>query len=293
MGGRMAPDRIVAAPPSYAPAARNPIPGAVPRGLDALPEHRRLLLVWRYALTFDQAGLDAWVRESSVYACPVRSGGSVAPRAIAGDDGRFHLWDEGRMVCGHRPVRARQDAPWKHEQHICWWTDGTCYRVHPPPGSEGRRRSLAWKVRPVGEPVDAALVPPQRRCPARCLVVWPMWLGGAGARGRARRALAEEFGPGCAACGGPGEFVDHDPFTGLVRGLLCCHCNAWIDECPHVAGCVWAGYLDHPPAVRLGLVYPDMGKCYAKTVERAQRAGWDPGLFAAVRARRLDAPCGG
>lgn len=59
----------------------------------------------------------------------------------------------------------------------------------------------------------------------------------------------------CAICGRPPKNtplnVDHDHKTGLVRGLLCWHCNSRVigaarDE-PSVLRKA-AKYLDHPPA---------------------------------------------
>ncbi|WP_440072243.1 hypothetical protein [Streptosporangium sp. OZ121] len=56
--------------------------------------------------------------------------------------------------------------------------------------------------------------------------------------------------------GALGVFIDHDPDTMLVRGLLCRHCNTWLEGCPHVAGCPWGDYLNDPPAAALNLPYP-------------------------------------
>src|SRR5699024_3690452 len=119
-------------------------------------------------------------------------------------------------------------------------------------------REVHWHVRLLGDPVDPSTVPPTRRC---------VYLGGRSdwppqARtdtrlGRCRQALIEAGGPDCHACGlRIGVVVDHDHITGMVRGLLCQHCNAWIDQCPHLDGCPWADYLNSPPAAQLHLRYP-------------------------------------
>jgi hypothetical protein len=50
------------------------------------------------------------------------------------------------------------------------------------------------------------------------------------------------------------------PSGRLVRGMLCWHCNTWIDTCPHPAGCAWAAYLNNPPALSLRLQYPRSAK---------------------------------
>ncbi|MDI6106066.1 hypothetical protein QLQ12_46660 [Actinoplanes sp. NEAU-A12] len=50
-----------------------------------------------------------------------------------------------------------------------------------------------------------------------------------------------QFGP---AGGGAGE-----------RGMLRNFCNTWIDQCPHPSGCLWADYLNDPPAAALRLIY--------------------------------------
>ncbi|MFV2198423.1 endonuclease domain-containing protein [Nocardiopsis sp. LOL_012] len=104
---------------------------------------------------------------------------------------------------------------------------------------------------------------------------------------RQRWKVAEQAGFGCAVCGGAGLGVmDHDPFTGLIRGMLCTHCNNNVDLCPHAVGCRWGEYLDDPPAAHLGLVYPRLSATVQRTLERTQERCWDPMLFADVQAYR-------
>lgn len=78
-------------------------------------------------------------------------------------------------------------------------------------------------------------------------------------RRRAFDELVTNLGPQCSACGlYVGSRIDHDHFTGDVRGLLCLHCNPVIDECLHPGSheCFAAKYLNSWPALGLGLKYP-------------------------------------
>lgn len=79
------------------------------------------------------------------------------------------------------------------------------------------------------------------------------------ARQRMYDRLVAEFGPMCASCGKCyGHVVDHDHFSGIVRGLLCRVCNTWVETCLHAdsADCHYAEYLNAPPAVDLEMRYP-------------------------------------
>ncbi|MCA2320435.1 hypothetical protein JF732_10050 [Mycobacterium intracellulare] len=82
---------------------------------------------------------------------------------------------------------------------------------------------------------------------------------GNAARRRIFASLVSELGDRCGACGlNPGQIIDHDHFSGLVRGLLCLECNPRIDRCTHVESshCPFAAFLNTPPADALALRYP-------------------------------------
>jgi hypothetical protein len=119
-------------------------------------------------------------------------------------------------------------------------------------------RIVDWTVQLLDERVDPSTVPPLRRCTfVGGRSHWPPYLSGDSRMGRIRQQLIDLAGPLCHACGlGIGVIVDHDHFTGLIRGLLCSNCNAWIDICPHLQDCPWTDYLNNPPAGQLRLRHP-------------------------------------
>jgi hypothetical protein len=240
-------------------------------GLDDLLPHRREALLWRYALELDYHGVDDLVSQCVGTSCerrwvlPAKAGQQVA---VLGDDGRYHLLRNGVPTCGGRP---RADDPVdvvRHKQWCHWWTDDVRYRIQPPPDAWGpdgdlvrgrlRERVASWVVRLTDTVAAPGLVPVRSRCRDDLNVQsrWPGYQGRDNVLGRLRARLVREFGPRCSTCRELwGTHVDHDHFTGRVRGLLCGGCNTHVDGCPHAGGCAFADYLNQPPAARLGLRY--------------------------------------
>ncbi|WP_366917349.1 endonuclease domain-containing protein [Acidipropionibacterium jensenii] len=181
---------------------------------------------------------------------------SQFPSAVLGSDGRYHLVGGARCCT---PVLAEFD----HCASVTYWlrrSKGWTSRQAP----DVRRGwiqewwDVTWRVELVGGEVDPAAVPKRERCP-NVRGVWP-----AGATPNSRRAedivrgaLLQEFGRACSICCVRwGQYVDHDHFTGIVRGLLCHDCNLQVDRCLHLSGCPFAEYLNSPPAAHLNLRYP-------------------------------------
>lgn len=181
--------------------------------------------------------------------------------------------------------RERHAGRVPHERVCAWWTDGTTSRMFAP-GTAPPEQQLAprescrveWTVRLGDDRLDPSMVLPSRRCTyVGGRSEWPPHLTTTTRMGRIRQTLIDVKGSQCHACGQrTGVLVDHDHFTGYVRGLLCSHCNAWIDECPHLDDCPWADYLNNPPAAHLRLRHPDAHNDRKLNQARIYYLGIDP-----------------
>ncbi|GLY85987.1 hypothetical protein Airi02_039160 [Actinoallomurus iriomotensis] len=234
--------------------------------LDEIPEHRHERLLHRLAIHLrldsgtepNREQVLALLVARSESSCPIGATGTAPAEreAVLGDDGRYHLRIGDRLHCLPRPNRG-------HRQECSWWSDGDAYRVQPPrgvPREKGRFGShrVRWTVTLTDVVIDPALVPKAQRCPVReVLGEWPTYVGLGSRTRKIRGALIEAFGTACMTCRSRiGVFIDHDSATMRVRGLLCRHCNTWLEMCPHPSGCPWGDYLNDPPAAPLKLTYP-------------------------------------
>lgn len=211
------------------------------------PVHRRLGVLWQLtggtseSLTAQRScRVGTWVR---------RYPPSDAT-AVLGSDGRFHLWrnDHGTLCEGRQ-----------HRQHTHWATNGTDYRVQKSAvdGQVWRYEAtdVEWLVEAEGPGISPSSIEPSERCPLLA-EYWPRPVNTT-AIGRIRARLIDVLGHGCSCCRGAlACAVDHDPFSGLVRGYLCRDCNARVDRCRHLAECRFAEYLNEPPALPMALLYP-------------------------------------
>lgn len=203
-----------------------------PQALHDLPRHRREALLWWYAHELDYDGVEELVLRRAQWPCRWDwFGGDLSQtRAALGVDGRYHLRVDGRTLCTHKSPRRGQ--------------------LPEPVGLQ-----LVEDA-----PVPSDLIPPGRRCleghTPGCM--WPGYSDPGGTpMQRLRARLGAVLGRACGGCRrAPAFAIDHDHRTGLVRGALCRNCNTDIEQCPHLAGCPWATYLDNPPAARLNLTFP-------------------------------------
>lgn len=229
----------------------------IPSCLDDLNSHRQKTWMWRclprwsrddiseYLVMLARAESQCFSMWSSNARLPVPRRG--IPMAQLGSDGLYHLVSEAGLWCG--PLR-RTVAITPDMEHVLaarervprWWGDG---------------RSGAWRVTMTDVICGPETVPYGQRCPLPPRFgTWAAYSAGTSPEMRLRRSLIEAFGRACFICGvAPGVFVDHDHFSGMVRGLLCVDCNGRVDSCPHLRNCMFADYLNSPPAAELNLRY--------------------------------------
>jgi hypothetical protein len=254
---------------------------AVPAGsLDGLPGHRRETLLWRYAVSMDWVAVDEAVRAAGTRPC-LGAGvpGEGERLAVRGSDGRFHLLYGSKALC---EARRKTVGPVPHTIKYAWWSDGVLYRRQVPASrpQEGtyQWRTVRWAVDLLGEDVAAAAVPTRQRCPIDAQRgYWPTCIDPSTPLGRIRRTLVDAFGPHCSTCRSrPGMFVDHEHFSGYVRGLLCNVCNTHVEDCLHLCGCPWADYLNRPPAAPMRLLYPHRDRDRRAARYKIELLGFDP-----------------
>jgi hypothetical protein len=250
--------------------------------LDDLPERRRDALLWRYALELDYDGVADLVRMADHRSCLADLEVKAAPDprlvAVLGDDGLHHLRVNDEYACAHKRRRADPSYLLRHVATYLWWIDptGAVIPVSELGGPEERRPvrirermlTVRWTVRLIDTTTEPDMVPYWLRCQRH--YDWPPLRTTRNGLGRVRAALIEMFGDRCQTCGRRGEIVDHDHFTGLVRGWLCKVCNHLVDDCPYAAGCRFADYLNDPPATQLRLRHPRADKDSRKLASLAR-----------------------
>lgn len=261
--------------------------------LTQFPEPRRVALLFRYALDLDYAGVQDLVAASVDRPCPWHwSIDATQWAAVLGDDGRYHLRaGPDALHCGDGWSRCmvNPDGRAVHQQYCTWWSYRTRSALHPPATHPARdrghrSRTVRWTLRlnQTGRPPET--VPYGQRCPTNTRP-WPAFHDPATRMGRIRIQLTAELGRFCHACRrGPAFAVDHDHFTGLVRGMLCRVCNSHVDHCPHLSDCPYADYLNNPPAAPLQLTFPQSrgNKPSARDLLRIERLGFNPFTAAAA-----------
>lgn len=240
--------------------------------LDDLSPSRRATLERRRGPQAADAGqrLQDFIEECAQRACRILDWHPLLrdASALLGDDGRYHLAVAGRAWCAGRRFPATPVGAQCHRLEVRLPASRTLgtpeQRTARPPVFVAR-----WIVHLSPDGREPATVPPGMRCPIG-LLDWPTFIDQATTLGRVRAVLVETLGSVCHACGRHfATCVDHDHETGMVRGLLCRHCNTRIDDCCHPRGCPWADYLNNPPAAALGLRYPHHNKTLAR--RRARR----------------------
>lgn len=228
-----------------------------PLRLEDFVESRQKTWMWRYLQGWSRGDISDFVvalaaEQSqclSQWTAGKRNSASRRglPMARLGDDGLYHLVSHKGIWCGGKW------APVDVEPEMAHALDP----LDRVPKEWGDGRTDAWRVTLWNDAIGPESVPYRRRCPLPPRFgTWPAYSDGCAPQMRTRRMLIDTFGRACAICGvAPGVFVDHDHFSGLVRGFLCVDCNSRVDWCPHLRGCLFADYLNDPPAFSMALQY--------------------------------------
>lgn len=228
-----------------------------PLCLEDLVESRQKTWMWRYLQGWSRDDISDFVvalaaEESQCLSQWTVGKRNSAPRlglpmARLGDDGLYHLVSQEGIWCGSKWAPVDIQTAMVHALNP----------LERVPKEWGDGRTGVWRVTLGNDAIGPESVPYQRRCPLPPRFgTWPAYSDGRAPQMRTRRTLIDTFGRACAICGvAPGVFVDHDHFSGLVRGLLCVDCNSRVDWCPHLRGCIYADYLNDPPALSIALQY--------------------------------------
>jgi hypothetical protein len=256
-----------------------------PVEIDDLPRRRRLALLWRHALEYDDLddlihGLNQRIVDASGRACDLQWGEAVASTgstwsAVLGDDQRYHLAIDGTPRCLH-PYKGnrRRVETLLHKARDRGSVPTGAVNVKPTP-----RKTYTWEVTLTATAVDPSTVAHRNRClTSASRPHWPPHVDLTTIAGRQRHQLLTTYGPACHACGRRvATQTDHDHFTGVIRGMLCNFCNTMIDRCLHLTGCRWADYLNNPPATPLQMIYTKWDGPQKRTVaDRIKRLGYNP-----------------
>ncbi len=247
-------------------------------GLATLPEHRQRQWLWQLLLDMERSDIDTYIADRAARSTQClrrQSDGRLvvsylshlgAPTAQLGTDGLYHLTTDAGHWCEGRTVRG---SLLKH------WLDETASHPKSRQTRWGDGRFGEWRFSLTDTQVAPHTVPYDRRCPLLPRSsAWPPFANPANRRGQIYEVVFGTFGNLCAACGvTPATMIDHDHFTGIVRGVLCATCNQHVDWCPHRSGCVYAEYLNNPPAGRLQLQYAGPEKCTRDDIRRAAALG--------------------
>lgn len=215
--------------------------------------------------------------ESLVHAqsqCPLLNSGTKridnhhGRKAVLGSDGAYHLVGVDGLMCG----TPDESGVVHHSRSYSTMRKDGVYKARPRITTvdeltdwESVCREYDWNFTLTSESRDPASVHTRQRCDGgHC----PGFRNPASGVGRIRVALADKLGSECHCCYRcPSQYVDHDHLAGTVRGLLCADCNGQVDQCTHLSGCMYADYLNAPPAAPFGLRYPK----YRKTASDLRR----------------------